>query len=148
MTRTIVKAVKDAGIQAILAKGWSDRKIVKDTSHSPPTENKQNGNDTAAVTPSTHSLLVSLPRHARKKLRFDPSAPKPLPSFIYPLKSVPHDWLFPRIAGVVHHGGAGTTAAGLRAGVPTIIKPFFGDQNFWAERVESVRREAMIVRVL
>jgi sterol 3beta-glucosyltransferase len=61
------------------------------------------------------------------------------PDCIYPLKSVPHDWLFPQLAGVVHHGGAGTTAAGLRAGCPTIIHPFFGDQFFWAERVTDVR---------
>ncbi|CAG8558495.1 17891_t:CDS:10 [Gigaspora rosea] len=60
------------------------------------------------------------------------------PPCIYPLKSVPHDWLFERIDAVVHHGGAGTTAAGLRAGIPTIIKPFFGDQFFWGDRVESM----------
>ncbi|CAJ0915764.1 19753_t:CDS:10 [Entrophospora sp. SA101] len=60
------------------------------------------------------------------------------PSCIYPLKSVPHDWLFPQVDAVVHHGGAGTTAAGLRAGKPTIIKPFFGDQFFWGERVEQM----------
>ena len=60
------------------------------------------------------------------------------PPFIYSLDSVPHDWLFPKLAGVVHHGGAGTTAAGLRAGVPTLIRPFFGDQFFWAERVVEV----------
>ena len=45
---------------------------------------------------------------------------------------VPHAWLFPRMAAVVHHGGAGTTAAGLRAGVPSIITPFAGDQHAWA----------------
>ncbi|WP_298938484.1 glycosyltransferase [uncultured Ruegeria sp.] len=47
---------------------------------------------------------------------------------------VPHNWLFPRMAAVVHHGGAGTTAAGFRAGVPSVICPFFGDQPGWAER--------------
>jgi sterol 3beta-glucosyltransferase len=51
---------------------------------------------------------------------------------------VPHDWLFKQVAAVVHHGGAGTTAAGLRAGVPTIIIPRFGDQFFWANRVERL----------
>lgn len=61
------------------------------------------------------------------------------PDFIYPLDKVPHDWLFPQVAAVVHHGGAGTTAAGLRAGIPTVIKPFFGDQFFWASRVQEVR---------
>lgn len=47
----------------------------------------------------------------------------------------PHDKLFPRVAAVVHHGGAGTTAGGLIAGKPTFICPFFGDQNFWGEMV-------------
>ena len=47
----------------------------------------------------------------------------------------PHSWLFSRVMGVVHHGGAGTTSAGLRAGRPTFICPFFGDQHFWGERV-------------
>ena len=47
----------------------------------------------------------------------------------------PHDWLFPRMKAVVHHGGAGTTAAGLRYGKPSLIIPFAGDQSFWADRV-------------
>jgi sterol 3beta-glucosyltransferase len=58
-----------------------------------------------------------------------------LPKTILPLESVPHDWLFPQVSAVVHHGGAGTTAAGLRAGVPAIVTPFFADQFFWARRV-------------
>ena len=47
----------------------------------------------------------------------------------------PHDWLFPKMACVVHHGGAGTTAAGLRAGKPTVVIPFFGDQFFWGDMI-------------
>lgn len=43
---------------------------------------------------------------------------------------IPHDWLFSRVAAVCHHGGAGTTAAGLHAGLPTFIIPFFGDQRW------------------
>lgn len=61
-----------------------------------------------------------------------------LPDHVYPVKSIPHDWLFPRVAAVVHHGGAGTTAAGLRAGAPTVVTPFFGDQYFWGRRVAAV----------
>jgi sterol 3beta-glucosyltransferase len=49
--------------------------------------------------------------------------------------AVPHDWLFPRMSALVHHGGAGTTASGLRAGVPAVVVPFFGDQPFWGDRV-------------
>jgi UDP:flavonoid glycosyltransferase YjiC (YdhE family) len=48
-----------------------------------------------------------------------------------------HDWLFPRCAAVCHHGGAGTTAAGLRCNRPTVIVPFFGDQPFWGHRVAA-----------
>ena len=55
----------------------------------------------------------------------------PLPSNVYMVGDSPHDWLFARCRAVCHHGGAGTTAAGLRAGLPTVIVPFFGDQFFW-----------------
>ncbi|MFV2011535.1 MULTISPECIES: glycosyltransferase [unclassified Micromonospora] len=48
---------------------------------------------------------------------------------------VPHDWLLPRVAAVVHHAGAGTTAAGLRAGVPAVTVPLIADQPFWAARL-------------
>lgn len=58
-----------------------------------------------------------------------------LPEHVFLLHSVPHDWLFPRMAAIVHHGGAGTTAAALRAEVPSIVVPFFGDQPFWGDRV-------------
>jgi sterol 3beta-glucosyltransferase len=54
------------------------------------------------------------------------------------LNSTPHDWLFPQMAAVVHHGGAGTTAAGLRAGVPTITTPTYGDQFFWGQRIAAL----------
>jgi sterol 3beta-glucosyltransferase len=60
-----------------------------------------------------------------------------LPETVHLLGRVPHDWLFPRVAAVVHHGGAGTTAAGLRAGRPTVVCPFFGDQPFWGRRVHK-----------
>ncbi|KAI6045078.1 glycosyltransferase family 1 protein [Pisolithus marmoratus] len=63
---------------------------------------------------------------------------EPLPKQIYAIPSIPHDWLFRRIDAACHHGGAGTTGASLRAGIPTIIRPFFGDQFFWADRVEAL----------
>jgi UDP:flavonoid glycosyltransferase YjiC (YdhE family) len=53
----------------------------------------------------------------------------------YVIDSAPHSWLFPQMAAVAHHGGAGTTGAGVRAGVPSIIIPHFADQPFWGERV-------------
>ena len=54
------------------------------------------------------------------------------------LAAAPHDWLFPRCAAVVHHGGAGTTAAGLRAGRPSVIVPHFADQPYWGRRVHAL----------
>ncbi len=54
---------------------------------------------------------------------------------LFTLDSVPHAWLFPHTAAVVHHGGSGTTGAGLRAGVPSVLVPHMGDQPLWARRV-------------
>lgn len=51
------------------------------------------------------------------------------------VEAVPHDWLFPRVGAVVHHGGAGTVAAAARAGRPQIVRPFLADQPFWAAQV-------------
>ena len=50
---------------------------------------------------------------------------------IFTIDSIPHSWLFPQMSAIVHHGGAGTTASALRAGVPMAIVPFLGDQPFW-----------------
>jgi UDP:flavonoid glycosyltransferase YjiC (YdhE family) len=54
-----------------------------------------------------------------------------IPEGCYMLGNCPHDWLFKKVSCVVHHGGAGTTAAGIAAGRPTVVVPFFGDQPFW-----------------
>lgn len=61
-----------------------------------------------------------------------------LPEGVMVIDDVPHDWLFPRVIAVVHHGGSGTTGAGLRAGRPTLICPVLGDQPFWAHRVHRI----------
>lgn len=61
-----------------------------------------------------------------------------LPEYVFKIDYVPHGWLFPRMKAVVHHGGAGTTAAGLRAGVPSLIIPFLFDQFFWANRIAEL----------
>lgn len=117
MTKCVIEAVAQSGVYAILSKGWSDRLQVKSGSAEPE---------------------------------------EPLPPQIYSIQSIPHDWLFRRIDAACHHGGAGTTGASLRgtfslrssrlhslvisisAGIPTIIRPFFGDQFFWADRVEAL----------
>ncbi|CAO3690818.1 unnamed protein product [Umbelopsis ramanniana] len=116
VTRTITEAVMKADVRAVVSKGWSSRM-----------QDKAQGLETnEASIQDRKSQDETLQVHNE------------FPDTIYWVKSVPHDWLFPMMSGVVHHGGAGTTAAGLRAGIPTVVKPFFGDQFFWGERLEEM----------
>ena len=64
------------------------------------------------------------------------------PDHIHMLGNTPHDWLFPKVKAVVHHGGAGTTAIGLKLAKPTMIVPFFGDQPFWGAMVAEAQAGA------
>lgn len=78
----------------------------------------------------------------------DASKPEiPLPPEVFQIQAAPHDWLFKQMDAAVHHGGSGTTGASLRAGIPTIIKPFFGDQFFFAQRVEDMGVGVWLKRV-
>jgi sterol 3beta-glucosyltransferase len=61
-----------------------------------------------------------------------------LPATVFMTGGVPFSWLFPQMAAVVHHGGAGTTSIGLWAGIPSIVTPFMGDQPFWGQRVHEL----------
>ena len=63
--------------------------------------------------------------------------PKPSDD-VYVIDEIPHDWVFPRVSAVVHHGGAGTLAAGLRFGKPTVVAAFFGDQPVWGRLNEKL----------
>lgn len=58
---------------------------------------------------------------------------------LYFTNYIPHDWIFPRVQAVIHHGGAGTTAAGLKHGKPTLVIPFGGDQAFWGDRIYQLK---------
>ncbi|WP_017659097.1 glycosyltransferase [Baaleninema simplex] len=62
-----------------------------------------------------------------------------LPDTVFQIDSVPHDWLFPKVAAVVHHGGPGTVATILKAGVPMVVVPFFGDHFLWANQITKLR---------
>jgi sterol 3beta-glucosyltransferase len=88
---------------------------------------------------TTHLIIDALKRSGQRGLLATGwnglSKLEQLPKNIFILESAPHAWLFPRMAAVVHHGGAGTTAAGLRAGVPNIIIPHGNDQFAWGRRV-------------
>jgi sterol 3beta-glucosyltransferase len=69
----------------------------------------------------------------------DPALRRLLPaSRFLVIRNAPHDWLFPQMDAIVHHGGAGTTAAALYAGKPQVIWPFGVDQPFWARRMASL----------
>jgi UDP:flavonoid glycosyltransferase YjiC (YdhE family) len=63
--------------------------------------------------------------------------PTDLPENVFTIDAMPHDWLLPQMAAAVHHGGAGTTGAALRAGIPQVVVPFLGDQFFWGLQVEK-----------
>lgn len=97
------------------------------------------GRDPAAVT----ALLVEALRCAGARGliyrgAWGDLAPGALPGHALAIDAVPHDWLFGRVAAVVTHGGAGTTAAALRAGAPVVTVPFYGDQRFWGRRVAAL----------
>ncbi len=90
LAREIVEGVRQAGVRAIVAKGWGGLEEID------------------------------------------------VPDSVHQIDGAPHAWLFPRVSAVVHHGGAGTTAAGLRAGRPTLVCPLTVDQPFWAKRVGTL----------
>lgn len=69
---------------------------------------------------------------------FPSGARRALPSHIFPIARAPHAWLFPRMAAVVHHGGARTVGTGLHAGVPSVILPLAVDQFFWGKRIAAL----------
>ncbi|CRK47380.1 hypothetical protein BN1723_007519 [Verticillium longisporum] len=108
MTQEVIDAVLKADVRCILSKGWSDR--VANSGDA--------GTDDAAAASKREEPVM--------------------PPEIHVIKSAPHDWLFSQIDAAAHHGGSGTTGASLRAGIPTIIRPFFGDQFFFGNRVEDI----------
>ena len=61
-----------------------------------------------------------------------------LPDFVINIDETSHRWLFPQMAAVIHHGGAGTASSALLAGVPSLAVPFFSDQPFWARRIAAL----------
>lgn len=97
------------------------------------------GRDPAAI---TALLVAALGRAGIRGLIYRGAwgdlAPNALPAHVLAIDAVPHDWLFQRVAAVVSHGGAGTTAAALCAGAPVVSIPFYGDQRFWAARVAAL----------
>ncbi len=89
---------------------------------------------------TTAVVLEALARADRRGIVLRASVPPHvnLPRDVFAIDPIPHDWLFPRVAAAVHHGGAGTTGAALRAGLPSVLVPRFGDQPFWGRRVADL----------
>ena len=118
----MVDAVLKADVRCILSTGWSDR-LTGQTSQ---------GVAVAAAAAATQTQMQALSQDHAQEL-----SQVVIPPEIHVIKSAPHDWLFAQVDAAAHHGGSGTTGASLRAGIPTIIRPFFGDQFFFANRVED-----------
>jgi UDP:flavonoid glycosyltransferase YjiC (YdhE family) len=68
----------------------------------------------------------------------EPLARLSLPPTVYAAGSLPHSWLMPRCAAVVHHGGFGTTSAAFRAGVPHLVIPHIADQFYWGQQIREL----------
>lgn len=79
----------------------------------------------------TNKRGIFLTGWGQKKPAFDNSR-------VLYLQEIPHEFLFPKCQAVIHHGGAGTTVAGLWAGIPNIVVPHAADQYFWAKRVADI----------
>jgi sterol 3beta-glucosyltransferase len=101
------------------------------------------GSMTPEDTGDLTELAAAAGRQARVRLVIQAGQAGPPPAGRSPgdsivIGDVPHDWLFPKMAAVVHHAGGGTTAAGLRAGVPAVTVPHIADQPFWAARLAAL----------
>ncbi|KAG5641416.1 hypothetical protein DXG03_005261 [Asterophora parasitica] len=99
-----------------------------------PHPNRVTARIVKAVLQSGVRAVVSKGWSSRMKNGNDKDPEVKIPPEVYMVEKIPHDWLFPKIDAALHHGGAGTTGASLRAGIPTLIKPWFGDQFFWSAR--------------
>jgi sterol 3beta-glucosyltransferase len=87
---------------------------------------------------TTNLILQALQRTKQRAILFSGWSglnKSDLPDSVLLVDSIPHSWLLPRVAAAIHHGGAGTTASGLAAGIPSVIIPFHGDQPFWGQRI-------------
>ncbi|GAB4577585.1 MAG: glycosyltransferase [Anaerolineales bacterium] len=111
-TQIALKALEMTGQRGLLLTGWGGMSRVASSSPAPPSA------PDGLPNPSEAGIWQS-----------------PLSERVFFIENIPHSWLFPRVAAVVHHGGAGTTGAGLRAGIPSILTPFGGDQSAWADLV-------------
>lgn len=125
-------------------RGWQpDAALQRFLEHGPPPVYIGFGSNLTGRTPDalTALYLEALARTGRRGLFFagwGDFGNIALPPTALRVENVPHDWLFPRVAAVVHHGGAGSTSAAVAAGIPSVAMPFQGDQFFWARRLHAL----------
>lgn len=129
LTRAVIAAVKQSGVYCILVKGWSAR------SHEDGDEDE--GDDSKTREDEKDDARDLGQGHEQGDVE-DEAQDCEHEEQILSLDSIPHDWLFPQLDAACHHGGAGSLGASLRAGIPTIVKPFFGDQFFFGGRVQDL----------
>jgi sterol 3beta-glucosyltransferase len=95
--------------------------------------------ETDAVSETLNLIVAALSQTKQRAVvslgQVDAATRESLPDSVFLIDQVPHNWLFPRVSAVVHHGGAGTTGTGLLTGRPTLIIPHTGDQPAWGRRI-------------
>ncbi|CDS01828.1 hypothetical protein [Sporisorium scitamineum] len=138
VSANIMKAVHAADVRAIVAKGWSGRGGSK------PKKKKKQAKHDCKPTLQHENCAASHTEGEETATEEEHEPEIEIPDDVFVVDSIPHDWLFPQIDIAMHHGGAGTTGASLRAGLVTLIKPFFGDQFFWANRVQKLGAGARV----
>ncbi|PLW48546.1 hypothetical protein PCANC_12200 [Puccinia coronata f. sp. avenae] len=137
MTDAVIGAVEESKVFTIISGGWT-------AGASEGSKKGEKANTVPDATRPTTAASKEAAEKAQAQAKKDGDASKESmkamigarPESMFYVDSVPHEWLFPQIDAALHHGGAGTTAASIRAGIPTLIKPFFGDQTLWAQSVE------------
>jgi UDP:flavonoid glycosyltransferase YjiC (YdhE family) len=123
------------------SEGWQPPRALLDfLDAGPPPVAVSFGSTVAADLGALTDIAVeALARSGRRGVLVGGDPPREAPAEkLFHLAHVPHGWLFPRTRAVVHHGGAGTTAQGLRTGVPNVVVPFTTDQPFWGRRVRAL----------
>jgi sterol 3beta-glucosyltransferase len=119
LSTIVATTMRQLGVRAVVQAGWAGLNVDDTaTSRNPDAPGGSAPSGAAVLTESANVLTIG---------------------------EAPHDWLFPRMAAVVHHCGAGTTAAGLRAGIPAVGVPLVGDQPFWARRLRILGVSAATV---
>ncbi len=99
---------------------------------------KQSENELRTITRKTVTALKNTGNRGLLLSGWSDFGKGGLPESVLNIDGAPHDWLFPHMKALIHHGGAGTTAAAIRSGRPMLVIPFLGDQFFWGRRIEKL----------